>query len=129
MFEFLKTDEHVALRQTSFLSSVYASKISEKHAFSNLRGLILQRREAILVLTEICKCIPNDCAVSYMLLSPTKNATNPKRKMYDLHIKLCIDDLTRDNIEAVTKRRGLSIRKDDGNLFVTAMEQPIEIST
>lgn len=93
----------------------------------NLRGKPLQRREAVQVLREICECIPNESAVSYVFLEQTKNASESKKKRYNLHIRMHVDEAARESIETVTRKRGLSLRESKGDLVVSTLEAPVEI--
>jgi hypothetical protein len=89
----------------------------------------LQRREAVIVLREICECIPDESVVSWMFLEPTiKHSAETKGKEYDLHMKMALDKSTRENIESVIRRRGLLLKESKGKLIVSAFEQPIEIA-
>jgi hypothetical protein len=62
-----------------------------------------------------------------VFLEQTKNAKGSKRKGFDLHIRMHFDVTTRELIESVTRRRGLSVKVSNGDLVVSALKAPMEM--
>lgn len=87
----------------------------------------MDRREAVQVLREICECIPDESAVSYVFLEQSKTALNSREKTYDLHIRMQIEEITRKNIESVIRKRGLLNTVSNGDFVVSAIKSPAEI--
>jgi hypothetical protein len=87
----------------------------------------LQRREAVQVLREICKCIPDESVVTCVFLEQTRNAADSRKNSYELHIKMNIDEATRENIESATRKHGLSVRASNEDFIVYALEERMEI--
>ena len=52
---------------------------------------------------------------------------NSERKGYDLHIKMHVDETTRENIESITRKLGLTVGVLNGDFRVSALEAPMEI--
>jgi hypothetical protein len=107
--------------------SVYANLINLDAVPQILRGLVLQRREAVRVLRKICKCIPDESTISFVFLEHTRNATGSKRKGFDLHIRMHVDEATREIIESLTRKRGLSVKVSNEDFLVSTIKAPMEI--
>ena len=87
------------------------------------------RREALLVLREICECIPNESAVSFVFLKPTWQTAKKKHsyRQYDLHMIMSLDKSTRENIESVARNHRLSVEESEGKLVFSAAKEIMEI--
>jgi len=62
-----------------------------------------------------------------VFLYKTRNASDSKRKGFNLHIKMHVDEATRENIESVTRKRGLSAKESNGDFVVSTLKAPMEI--
>jgi len=87
----------------------------------------LLRHEAVLILKEICECIPNESDVSCIFLEPTKKASDPEQNEYNLHIEVPLDKFTRQLVESVTRKHGLIVKESNGKLTIYTVEKPIAI--
>jgi hypothetical protein len=87
----------------------------------------LLRGEAVLVLREICECIPNESAVSYVFLEPTKKRDGVYSQEYSLQIKMYLDKATRKGIESVARKHGLLLVESDGRLILSALEEALQV--
>ena len=80
----------------------------------------MQRSEAILVLSEICKCIPDESVVSGVLLNPIgrPSPTNYGDGEFDLILKMTADAHTKKCIAKAVGKRGCLVREEAGCLII-----------
>ena len=73
----------------------------------------MRRREAIEILREICKCIP-DAFVSSVSLSPSAYLENE----FELKISVALERKYLRNVEALVQRCGLMLKESKGQLLI-----------
>ena len=80
----------------------------------------MQRSEAILVLSEICKCIPDESVVSGVLLNPIGRSlsSNYDDGEFDLILKMTVDAYTKKCIAKAVGKKGCMVREDAGCLII-----------
>jgi hypothetical protein len=93
----------------------------------NLRGCVMQRREAVRLFREISECI-SGAFISGMSLTQS----NRFKKEFELHINVSLDDKSLKNVQSLVEKHGMILKedkdKDKGSLFIYASEtKPIEM--
>ncbi len=81
----------------------------------------MQRREAIRLFKEICKCIP-DVLISQISLTQI----NRFKEDFTLRIDMALNDAMFKDIESIVEKYGMNLKSDKGTLFIHEPE-PIEI--
>jgi hypothetical protein len=127
MVEIVSKNEPNKNNRSTICLSVYANLINPSSKPPTLCGLVLERREAIRVLRKICKYTKDESAISFVFLEQTRNVQGSRRKGFDLHIRMQVDEATREIIESLTRKRGLSVKVSNRDFVVSALEAPMEI--
>lgn len=81
----------------------------------------MQRHEAIRLLRNICKCIP-DVLISCISLTPI----NLFKEDFVLRINMEFDHESFKHIESIVKKHGMNFKEEKGSLLIYEAE-PIEI--
>jgi hypothetical protein len=83
----------------------------------------MQRREAIQLFREICKCIP-DAFVSSVSLSPVTFSG----KNFELRINVALDGRNLVDVETLVRKYGLKLNQNKGSLLIYgSMAKPGEM--
>jgi hypothetical protein len=82
---------------------------------------VMQRREAIRLFREICKCIPS-MLVSSISLTPIDRFKHD----FQLRINTDLSDESLKDVEFIVKKHGMKLKEDKGTLLIYAVD-PIEI--
>jgi hypothetical protein len=83
---------------------------------------VMQRREAIRLFREICKCIPS-MLVSSISLTPI----NRFKHDFELRINADLSDESLKDVEFIVKKHGMKLKEDKGTLLIFAVDS-IEIA-
>ena len=83
----------------------------------------MQRREAIRVFREICKCMP-DMFISSVSLIPN----NRFKKDFDLRIYASFDLVSVKNVQSVSQKHGMNVIEEQGSLLIRDQAEQVEIA-
>jgi hypothetical protein len=100
--------------------SLTVSKLSARSKTINLRGIILQRREATAVFREICDNIPDMILANFILLKPLNNLQDPLKIDYELHIKKVRGESNLDLIRSITDKYNLQVEETGEYIVICA---------
>ncbi len=88
----------------------------------------MERREATLVLKEICKCILDPSALSCISLNSMENQEGSEEEAYELQIAANLEPVILRRISTVVKRHNLEMRKSPNCLVICPPKvEPMEI--
>ena len=73
---------------------------------SCLRGIALERREAIQLFREICDTIPDMSLANCVLLKP-KNCPDALQKLYELQIRIVLNESVLEQVRAIVSQHKL----------------------
>jgi hypothetical protein len=73
----------------------------------------MQRREAVALFRDICKCIP-DAFVSKISLTPR----NDSNKEFELRINVLLEDENFESVQTVVNKHGLNLKEEHESLLI-----------
>ncbi|MCW4047614.1 MAG: hypothetical protein NWE99_08660 [Candidatus Bathyarchaeota archaeon] len=77
----------------------------------------MQRREAVLILREICDC-PDSKLISCVFLKPQTGNAGFLPDSYELHIKGSFTETTIKRIKAIVEKHKLHVKECNGYLII-----------
>jgi hypothetical protein len=82
----------------------------------------MQRREAVRLFREICKCIPESFVSSISLIP-----NNRLSEDFQLQINVFLEVQSLKSIQSLVEKQGLILKKDKGALLISGPEaRPME---
>ncbi len=89
-----------------------------------MRGIDLQRREAVLLLRDIGDC-PESKLIRCIFLKPLNRATAFSSESYELYIANSFTKASVKRIKSIVEKHNLLIRESEGYLVIYAPERKI----
>lgn len=89
-----------------------------------MRGIFVQRREAVLLLREIGDC-PESKLISCIFLKPQSQASEFLPESYELYIANSFTKAAIKCIKSIVEKHDLKMKESDGYLVIYAPERKI----